>query len=48
MATVALTSGKAAYTISTLTTGSHSITVTYNGSTNYNPSISAALTQSVN
>jgi hypothetical protein len=48
MATVALTSGKAAFTTSALTTGSHSITVTYNGSTNYNPSTSAALTQSVN
>jgi hypothetical protein len=48
MATIALTSGKAAFTTSTLTTGSHSITVTYNGSTNYNPSTSAALTQTIN
>jgi archaellum component FlaF (FlaF/FlaG flagellin family) len=48
MGTVALTSGKAAFTTSTLTTGSHSITVTYNGSTGFNPSTSAVLTQSVN
>jgi hypothetical protein len=48
MATIALTSGKAAFTTSTLTTGSHSITVTYNGSTNYNPSTSVALTQTIN
>jgi hypothetical protein len=48
MGTVTLTSGKAAFTTSTLTTGSHSITVTYNGSTNYNPSASAILTQSIN
>jgi unsaturated chondroitin disaccharide hydrolase len=48
LGTVALTSGKAAFTTSTLATGSHSITATYNGSPNYNPSTSAALTQSVN
>jgi hypothetical protein len=48
MGTVALTSGKASFTTSSLTTGSHSITVTYNGSAGFNPSTSAALTQSVN
>jgi hypothetical protein len=48
LATVALTSGKAAITISTLAAGSHSITVVYNGSTGFNPSTSAILTQSVN
>jgi hypothetical protein len=48
LATVALTSGKAALTISTLAAGSHSITVVYNGSTGFNPSTSAILTQSVN
>jgi hypothetical protein len=46
--TVALTNGKASFTTSTLTVGSHSITVTYNGSAGFNPSTSAALTQSVN
>ena len=48
LVTVALTSGKATFTTSTLTTGSHSITATYNGSAGFNPSTSAALTQSVN
>jgi archaellum component FlaF (FlaF/FlaG flagellin family) len=48
LATVGLTSGKAAFTTSTLAAGSHSITATYNGSTGFNPSTSAILTQSVN
>ena len=48
LGTVALTSGKATFTTSTLAAGSHSITATYNGSPNYNPSTSAILTQSVN
>jgi unsaturated chondroitin disaccharide hydrolase len=48
LGTVALTSGKASVTTSTLAVGSHSVTVTYNGSANFNPSTSAVLTQSVN
>jgi unsaturated chondroitin disaccharide hydrolase len=48
LATVALTSGKAAFTTSTLAVGSHSITATYNGSSGFNASTSVVLTQSVN
>jgi hypothetical protein len=48
LATVALTSGKAAFTTSTLTAGSHAISVIYNGSAGFNPSTSPTLTQSVN
>jgi unsaturated chondroitin disaccharide hydrolase len=48
LATVTLTSGKAAFTISTLAAGSHAITAVYNGSTGFNPSTSPTLTQSVN
>jgi hypothetical protein len=47
LATVTLTSGKAAFTTSTLATGSHAITAVYNGNSGYNPSTSATLTQSV-
>jgi hypothetical protein len=48
LATIALTSGKAAFTTSTLAAGSHTITVVYNGSTSFIASTSPALTQSVN
>jgi len=48
LATVGLTSGKAAFTTSTLGAGSHSITASYNGSSGFNASTSAILTQSVN
>jgi unsaturated chondroitin disaccharide hydrolase len=47
LATVTLTSGKAAFTTSTLAAGSHAITTVYNGSTSFNSSTSATLTQSV-
>src|SRR6266404_2069098 len=45
--TVALSGGVAKFTTSTLTSGSHSITATYNGSTSFIGS-SASLTQTVN
>jgi hypothetical protein len=45
--TVALSGGVAKFTTSTLTSGSHSITATYNGSTSFDGS-SASLTQTVN
>jgi hypothetical protein len=48
LATVALSSGKAAFTTSTLATGAHSITAIYNGSPTYNPSTSPTLTQQIN
>jgi len=48
LATVTLTSGKAAFTTSALAAGSHAITAVYNGSTGFNPSTSATFTQSVN
>jgi hypothetical protein len=43
-----LVGGKATLSTSALTVGAHSITATYNGSTNYNTSVSPALTQTVN
>jgi hypothetical protein len=45
--TVALSGGVAKFTTSTLSSGSHNITATYNGSTNFTGS-SASLTQTVN
>jgi hypothetical protein len=45
--TVALSGGVAKFTTSTLTSGAHSITATYNGSTSFDGS-SASLTQTVN
>jgi hypothetical protein len=48
LATVALTNGKAAFATSTLATGSHTITVVYNGSAGFNASTSPTFTQSVN
>ena len=45
--TVALSGGVAKFTTSTLTSGAHSITATYNGSTSFTGS-SASLTQTVN
>ena len=45
--TVALSGGVAKFTISTLTSGAHNITATYNGSTSFIGS-SASLTQTVN
>jgi hypothetical protein len=47
LSTVALTSGKAAFTTSTLAAGSHAISVAYNGGTGFNASTSPTLTQSV-
>jgi hypothetical protein len=48
LATVALSSGKAAYTTSTLTGGTHSITAVYGGSVSYVGSTSPVLSQVVN
>jgi len=45
--TVALSGGVAKFTTSTLTSGSHNITATYNGSASFTGS-SASLTQTVN
>jgi uncharacterized repeat protein (TIGR03803 family) len=45
--TVAISGGTAKFSTSTLTSGKHSITATYNGSTNFDSS-SASLTQTVN
>jgi hypothetical protein len=45
--TVSLSGGVAKFTTSTLTSGAHSITATYNGSTSFDSS-SASLTQTVN
>jgi Big-like domain-containing protein len=45
--TVALSGGLAKFTTSTLTSGTHNITATYNGSTSFTGS-SASLTQTVN
>jgi uncharacterized repeat protein (TIGR03803 family) len=46
--TVTLSGDKAKYTTSKLTAGPHSITATYNGSTDFTGSSSAPLTQTVN
>jgi hypothetical protein len=43
-----LSSGTATYSTSKLTAGSHSITASYGGNTNYNGSTSSVLTQTVN
>ena len=48
LGTAPLTNGAAAFTTSTLAGGSHSITAEYSSDTAYNPSTSAALTQTVN
>ena len=45
--TMALSGGVAKFTTSTLTSGAHSITATYNGNANFDGS-SASLTQTVN
>jgi hypothetical protein len=47
LGTGTLSNGKAAYTTSGLTLGSHSITASYAGDSNYNASASATLTQTV-
>jgi hypothetical protein len=46
--TVTLSGDKAKFTTSKLTSGTHSITATYNGSTDFTGSSSAPLTQTVN
>jgi uncharacterized repeat protein (TIGR03803 family) len=46
--TVGVSKGDAKYTTKTLTAGSHTITATYNGSTSFEGSSSASLTQTVN
>lgn len=48
LGTGTVSSGKATLAISSLIAGSHSITVSYGGSTNYNTSTSSTLTQTVN
>jgi uncharacterized repeat protein (TIGR03803 family) len=45
---VTVSSGKAAYATKTLTEGKHSITATYEGSTDFSDSTSSVLTQTVN
>ena len=47
LATTAIAGGTATFQISTLAAGSHSITATYNGSTNYSGSVSTTLVQTV-
>jgi hypothetical protein len=48
LGSVTLVSGKATFSTSALTVGTHSITAIYNGSVDYKTSTSAALTQTVN
>jgi len=48
LSTVALSAGKAMFTTASLTPGAHSITVTYNGSVNFNTGTSSVLAQTVN
>ena len=48
VSTQTISGGAAAFSTSTLSAGTHSITATYNGDSNYNGSISAALSQTVN
>jgi sugar lactone lactonase YvrE len=48
LGTVPATNGVASFTTSTLTIGSHSITVVYAGDSNCNPATSAVLSQTVN
>jgi len=48
LATVTLSSGSAAFTTKTLTHGTHKITATYNGDSNFNTSVSATLTETIN
>ena len=40
--------GKASFVVPNLSVGTHNITATYNGDSNYGPSSSAALVQAVN
>jgi subtilisin-like proprotein convertase family protein len=47
-APVALSGGQATLTVSTLTVGSHTVTVAYSGDTNFDTSNSSELTQTVN
>jgi hypothetical protein len=46
--TVSVSGGAAKYTTSTLASGTHSITATYNGTPTFNGGRSASLTQTVN
>jgi Big-like domain-containing protein/Kelch motif protein len=48
LGTGTISGGKATFSTSTLTAGSHSITAAYGGGTNYNSSTSSVLTQTVN
>ena len=47
LGTGTISGGKAAYSTPTLVVGSHSLTAAYGGNSNYNPSTSLALTQTV-
>jgi hypothetical protein len=46
--TVALNNGQATVNLASLSVGSHTVTAAYNGVSNFNPSTSTALTQTVN
>ena len=48
LGTGTISAGKATFSTSTLTVGAHSITADYTGSVDYNTSVSAVLTQTVN
>ncbi len=48
LGSVTLSSGQATFTISTLNAGTHSITAAYHGNSNFTPSSTAALGQTVN
>jgi Bacterial Ig-like domain (group 3) len=48
LSTVALSAGKATFLTAALTPGAHPITVTYNGSADFNTGTSAVLAQTVN
>ncbi len=48
LSTVAISSGQAQFSTSSLALGSHSITASYTGDTNYLPSTSAILTETIN
>jgi uncharacterized protein YjdB len=43
-----IAAGKASFVVPNLSVGTHNITATYNGDSNYGPSTSAALVQTVN
>jgi len=48
LGTMTLSSGKASLNVSTLTSGTHTITTAYSGDSSYNPNSAPSLTQTVN